>query len=99
MGTVYKARDLIGGRWVAVKLLAPFLASDEEYVKRFFQEARNLQKLHHPLRRQVPCLGYTDGLPARPREEIQHRHRHSAPSAADIVNDADVANAVFVRQA
>jgi len=48
MGTVYKARDLIGGRWVAVKLLAPFLASDEEYVKRFFQEARNLQKLNHP---------------------------------------------------
>ncbi|HLY09349.1 MAG TPA: serine/threonine-protein kinase [Planctomycetota bacterium] len=48
MGTVYKARDLIGGRWVAVKLLAPFLAADEEYVKRFFQEARNLQKLHHP---------------------------------------------------
>jgi serine/threonine protein kinase len=48
MGTVYKARDVIGGRWVAVKLLAPFLASDEEYVKRFFQEARNLQKLHHP---------------------------------------------------
>ena len=48
MGTVYKARDLIGGRWVAVKLLAPFLAADEEYVNRFFQEARNLQKLHHP---------------------------------------------------
>lgn len=48
MGTVYKARDLIGSRWVAVKLLAPFLASDDEYVKRFFQEARNLQKLHHP---------------------------------------------------
>src|SRR5499427_7215766 len=48
MGTVYKARDLIGSRWVAVKLLAPFLASDQEYVKRFFQEARNLQKLHHP---------------------------------------------------
>jgi serine/threonine protein kinase len=48
MGTVYKARDLIGSRWVAVKLLAPFLASDEEYVKRFFQEARNLQKLNHP---------------------------------------------------
>ncbi len=48
MGTVYKARDLIVGRWVAVKLLAPFLARDEEYVRRFFVEARNLQKLHHP---------------------------------------------------
>ncbi|HLF95264.1 MAG TPA: serine/threonine-protein kinase [Planctomycetota bacterium] len=48
MGTVYKARDTIMGRWVAVKLLAPFLADDKEYIKRFFQEARNLQKLHHP---------------------------------------------------
>jgi serine/threonine protein kinase len=48
MGTVYKARDTIMGRWVAVKLLAPFLASDKEYVKRFFSEARNLKKLHHP---------------------------------------------------
>lgn len=48
MGTVYKAHDLIGDRWVAVKLLAPFLAWDKEYVKRFFREARNLQKLHHP---------------------------------------------------
>jgi DNA-directed RNA polymerase subunit RPC12/RpoP len=48
MGTVYKARDTIMGRWVAVKLLAPFLADDKEYVKRFFIEARNAQKLHHP---------------------------------------------------
>jgi hypothetical protein len=48
MGMVYKARDLIGKRWVAVKVLAPFLANDPEYVGRFFQEARNLQKLHHP---------------------------------------------------
>ena len=48
MGSVYKARDLILGRWVAVKLLAPFLAEDEEYVKRFFIEAKHLQKLHHP---------------------------------------------------
>jgi len=48
MGTVYKARDTIMNRWVAVKLLAPFLASDAEYVKRFFTEARNAQKLRHP---------------------------------------------------
>lgn len=48
MGTVYKARDLILGRWVAVKLLAPFLAGDEEYVRRFFVEAKHMQKLRHP---------------------------------------------------
>jgi hypothetical protein len=48
MGTVYQARDTIMGRWVAVKLLAPFLADDKEYIKRFFIEARNAQKLHHP---------------------------------------------------
>ncbi len=48
MGTVYKARDTILGRWVAIKLLAPFLAMNKEYVKRFFTEARLLQKLKHP---------------------------------------------------
>ncbi len=48
MGSVYKARDIILGRWVAVKLLAPFLAEDEEYVKRFFIEAKHMQKLRHP---------------------------------------------------
>jgi hypothetical protein len=48
MGTVYKARDTIMNRWVAVKILAPFLAADQEYINRFFVEARNLQKLHHP---------------------------------------------------
>lgn len=48
MGAVYEARDLIRGGHVAVKILAPFLANDEEYKKRFFIEAKNLQKLDHP---------------------------------------------------
>lgn len=48
MGTVYKARDTILDRWVAVKILAPFLAENEEYVKRFIREARMLQRLRHP---------------------------------------------------
>jgi serine/threonine protein kinase len=47
MGAVYQARDLIRGGYVAVKILAPFLAQDEEYKKRFI-EAKNLQKLDHP---------------------------------------------------
>lgn len=48
MGTVYKAHDTIMDRWVAIKILAPFLATNSEYVGRFFTEAKNLQKLHHP---------------------------------------------------
>jgi serine/threonine protein kinase len=48
MGTVFKAREKTGGRLVALKVLAPFLSADENYVKRFFREAKNLKKLDHP---------------------------------------------------
>jgi len=48
MGTVFKAREKDGGRTVALKILAPFLSESEHYVKRFFREAKNLQKLDHP---------------------------------------------------
>jgi serine/threonine protein kinase len=47
MGTVFKAREKEGGRTVALKILAPFLSESEQYVKRFFREAKNLQKLDH----------------------------------------------------
>lgn len=48
MGAVYKARDLILKRDVAVKILASDLAKDEEYVRRFIREARLAQRLRHP---------------------------------------------------
>lgn len=48
MGTVFKIRELDGGRLVALKVLAPFLSADEQYVNRFLREAKNLQKLDHP---------------------------------------------------
>lgn len=48
MGTVFKAREKGDGRVVALKILAPFLSESESYVKRFFREAKNLQKLDHP---------------------------------------------------
>jgi len=48
MGTVFKAQEKDGGRTVALKILAPFLSESEQYVKRFFREAKNLQKLEHP---------------------------------------------------
>ncbi|MHC4605604.1 MAG: serine/threonine protein kinase [Planctomycetota bacterium] len=48
MGTVYRARDVAGRRWVAVKILSPLLSDSEEFVERFFIEAENARKLRHP---------------------------------------------------
>jgi serine/threonine protein kinase len=47
MGVVYRGRDPNLGRDVAIKLLAPELASDEEMVSRFTDEAKNASRLHH----------------------------------------------------
>lgn len=47
-GTVYRARQLSLDRLVAVKILAPELASDAEYTSKFLQEARAAAKLSHP---------------------------------------------------
>jgi formylglycine-generating enzyme required for sulfatase activity len=48
MGIVYKARDVMLEKDVALKLISPLLAGDENYLKRFQQEARVLAKLEHP---------------------------------------------------
>jgi len=47
MGTVYKARQLSMDRLVAIKILQPQLASNQEYLKRFVQEAHLAAKLSH----------------------------------------------------
>ena len=48
MGVVYKAYDRALDRVVAVKVLLPHLAEDEEFIKRFIREARIAAKLEHP---------------------------------------------------
>src|SRR5436190_10604878 len=48
MGEVYRARDTRLGRDVAIKLLAPALASDEAAIARFEREARAVAALSHP---------------------------------------------------
>src|SRR5215211_1054808 len=48
MGEVYRARDTRLDRSVAVKVLAPELASDPEFTARFIREAKAISALNHP---------------------------------------------------
>ncbi|MFT8317178.1 MAG: Stk1 family PASTA domain-containing Ser/Thr kinase [Sporolactobacillus sp.] len=48
MALVYKAKDLILDRLVAVKILRSELAGDEDFIKRFHREAESVASLSHP---------------------------------------------------
>jgi serine/threonine protein kinase/Tol biopolymer transport system component len=48
MGDVYRARDTVLGRDVALKVLPPALAADPERFARFQREAKVLASLNHP---------------------------------------------------
>ena len=48
MGVVYFARDVMLDRAVAMKVLPPHLAAQEEMRERFLREARTAARLAHP---------------------------------------------------
>jgi eukaryotic-like serine/threonine-protein kinase len=48
MSSVYRARDTVLGRRVALKILHEHFSSDDEYVERFRREARAIARLNHP---------------------------------------------------
>jgi Zn-finger nucleic acid-binding protein len=62
MGTVYLAEHLHMGHQAAIKVLRPEIAIEEEMVTRLFDEARVLNRLHHPSLVQVFDCGVDDGL-------------------------------------
>jgi eukaryotic-like serine/threonine-protein kinase len=63
MGQVYRARDDRIGRDVAVKVLPPALAGDEDRLRRFEQEARAAGRLSHPNVLTVHDVGRHEGAP------------------------------------
>ena len=48
MGSVFSGKHVLLGRPVAVKVLASVLAADQDYVSRFFHEARIVNDISHP---------------------------------------------------
>jgi eukaryotic-like serine/threonine-protein kinase len=61
MATVWRARDEVLGREVAVKVLSPQCGADRGFVARFGREARNAARLSHPRLVTVFDCGTGDG--------------------------------------
>ncbi|MCX6911402.1 MAG: bifunctional serine/threonine-protein kinase/formylglycine-generating enzyme family protein [Verrucomicrobia bacterium] len=62
MGAVYKARQPMLSRLVALKVMAPHLGADPSYVARFIREAASAAKLNHPNMVRVYTAGEADGI-------------------------------------
>jgi hypothetical protein len=63
MSVVYLAEHLHLGRKVALKLLDPRLAQDEDYRKRFIRESRLAAGLYHPNIVPIYDAGEAEGIP------------------------------------
>jgi eukaryotic-like serine/threonine-protein kinase len=63
MGEVYRARDTKLGREVAIKVLPPEVAEDDERLARFRREAQLLASLNHPHIAAIHGLDEADGKP------------------------------------
>jgi len=62
MGEVYRARDTRLGRDVAIKVLAPHVATTPEVRARFEREARTISQLNHPHICTLHDVGHQDGV-------------------------------------
>ena len=62
MGAVYKGYDPHLGRPVAIKVLAPHLVWEQEFVSRFLREARAAARLQHPNIVTIFDVGEQDGV-------------------------------------
>ena len=61
MGEVYLAEDTKLDRQIALKILLPEIAKDDDRVRRFVQEAKAASALNHPNILTVYEIGETDG--------------------------------------
>ena len=74
MGVVYRARDTRLGREVALKVMAPHIASDPIMRARFETEARAVASLSHPGILSIYELAVADGVPFAVMELLEGRN-------------------------
>ena len=74
MGVVYRARDTRLGREVALKVMAPHIASDPTMRSRFETEARAVASLSHPGILSIYELAVADGVPFAVMELLEGRN-------------------------
>jgi Protein kinase domain/Carboxypeptidase regulatory-like domain/PEGA domain len=71
MGIVYKARDPLIGRLVALKTVTPSLLAEPELLKRFYREGQAAGNLQHNNIVTIYDLGEADGFPYIAMELIE----------------------------
>src|SRR5262252_7082830 len=62
MGEVYRARDTVLGRDVAIKVLPAAVLADPRWLERFEREARVLATLNHPNIGAIYGVEHADGV-------------------------------------
>jgi len=87
MGTVYKARDPLLDRVVAIKTISLNLPADEaaEYEARFYQEAKAAGQLSHPNIVTIYDIGKKDDLAYMAMEYLEGRELRSILSAETMI--------------
>jgi eukaryotic-like serine/threonine-protein kinase len=71
MGEVYRARDSRLDRDVAIKVMAPHIASDPDMRRRFETEARAIAALSHPSILAIHELAVVEGVPVAVMELLE----------------------------
>lgn len=84
MATVWLAHDEVLSRRVAVKLIAPDLARDPEFRRRFRDEARSAARLSHPNIVTVHDYGESGGRPYIVMELLTGSTLADVPGAPDV---------------
>jgi serine/threonine protein kinase len=71
MGAVYRAKHIESGKWVAIKIVAPNLATNESVMQRFDREWEILRQLKHPNIVRLIANGRFGGTPFYAMEYVE----------------------------